>query len=1346
MHSFLSWHPSIILALALVAPLTATAQDGTLPLGEDGRPLNLDFETGTLQDWTAEGSAFAGQPVQGDTVAARRSDMKSGHAGKYWVGTYERAGDPPQGTLTSKPFKLTQPFAKFLVAGGAHRETRVEIVRHDSNKVVFQVPGDETEDLKPVVVDLTPHLGKLLFVRLVDQHGGGWGHINFDDFKLYATRPTLPPGARPLAPDAFAHEGLSPRDAAAAMTVPPGFKVTLFAGEPDVVQPIAFAIDDRGRLWVAEAYSYPVRVPEERASDRILIFEDTDGDGTFDTRKVFTDKLNLVSGLELGFGGVWVGAAPNFLFIPDKDHDDRPDGPPQVLLDGWGSHDTHETLNSFIWGPDGWLYGCHGVFTDSRVGKPGAPDAERTPVNAGIWRYHPTRHTFEVFAHGTSNPWGLDFDEHGQAFLTSCVIPHLYHVIQGGRYERQAGPHFNPYTYDDIKTIADHRHYLGGNPHGGNGRSDLAGGGHAHAGALIYQGGTWPEEYRGSIFMNNIHGARINRDLLVPQGSGFVGKHAPDFLLANDRWSQILSLKSGPDGNVYMIDWYDKNQCHHGNVDGHDRTNGRIFKVSYGDAKPAKLDLQKLSSNELVGLQAHPNVWYARHARRILQERGRDQVNTQLLEKLATTHADERIRLRALWALHSIGASLDRLWDLDRSQPNTFLRAWLVQLTMENPSAKRPGPTSLATMANSDGSPIVRLYLAAALQRMPLDRRWDVLSALVGHSQDAADHNLPLMYWYAAEPLATVDASRALTLAASSKIPILLPFMARRIAAIGTPEAIGLLVDRLRQTGESAGQIALLEGLNDALKGRRQVAMPKSWPDAAQRLRTSHDPRVRSAADALGLTFGDPEALAVLRERLLDRRTDARLRRDALVALLKVHDPKLGTALLSLLDDATVRGEAMRGLAAYDEPKTPEAVLAVYPKLTVEERRDALNTLASRVDFARALLAAVGDGRVMSNQLSADVIRQLRNHRNKELDDLIGRVWGKARETPAERAALIARYKKLLTAKPAQPPDVALGRAMFVKTCQQCHTLFDLGGRVGPDLTGSNRADLDYLLANVLDPSALIGKDYAATVVSTSQGRVLTGIVRSEDRDSVTLVSANDIVVIPKGEIDERRASDQSMMPDDLWKPLADHEVRSLVAYLASPRQAPLLATSDNAAGFYNGRDLTGWEGNHTLWAVEGGEIVGKTKGLSHNDFLRSTMVAGDFRLTLQVKLVRNEGNSGVQFRSEALPNGEMKGYQADVGAGWWGKLYEENGRGLLWPKSGEDAVKPGEWNRYEITAVGSKVRTSLNGKPCAELDDPSGAKRGVFAFQLHSGGPTEVRFRDIRLEVLAPTDSQPMP
>ncbi len=416
------------------SPAPQPARAGSLPQDHNGRPLNFDFEAGNLSDWTASGDAFKGQPVSGDTVSRRRGDMKSRHQGRFWIGTYEIAGDASRGTLSSVPFRVSKPFASFLIAGGSRPTTFVELVRSDTRQVVFRASGDDREDLECVVVDLSAHLGKTIVIRLVDSDSDGWGHINFDDFRLHDTKPAVPPRRRrPAAFDTFAHAGLAPDEAARAMTVPPGFNVTLFAGEPDVVQPIAMAIDDRGRLWIAEAYSYPHRVPQALARDRILIFEDSDGDGRFDSRKVFADHLNLVSGLEVGFGGVWVGAAPEFYFIPDRNGDDRPDGPPQVLLDGWGQHDTHETLNSFIWGPDGWLYGCHGVFTHSRVGKPGTADADRIPLNAGIWRYHPVRHTFEVFASGTSNPWGIDFDANGQMFITACVIPHLYHIIQGGR-------------------------------------------------------------------------------------------------------------------------------------------------------------------------------------------------------------------------------------------------------------------------------------------------------------------------------------------------------------------------------------------------------------------------------------------------------------------------------------------------------------------------------------------------------------------------------------------------------------------------------------------------------------------------------------------------------------------------------------------------------------------------------------------------------------------------------------------------------------------------------------------------------------------------------------------------
>lgn len=797
--------PKPLKVAAAVPPKPGRA--GIQPLDAAGRRLDLGFEDGTLKNWTAQGKAFEQQPIQGDRVAKRRNDMKSDHDGNYWIGTYEIHEDGAEGTLTSVPFKVSQPFGSFLIGGGPYANTRVELVQADSGKPFFKISGfdgaafrksnDATESLRPVVVDLKEQMGKEIFIRVVDNQGGHWGHINYDDFRFHEAQPqfanaldvkqlaleSLPePKVPPL--DDVKFTSLSPQDAVKEMSLPAGFTAQLVAGEPDVQQPIAFALDDRGRLWVAEAYNYPSKAPAGQGKDRILIFEDTDGDGLFNKRTVFAERLNLVSGLEIGFGGVWVGAAPELLFIPDQNGDDKPDGEPEVVLDGWAYQDTHETLNTFTWGPDGWLYGCHGVFTHSNVGKPGTASQERTRINAGVWRYHPTKRAFEVFAEGSSNPWGIDFDAYGQCFIEACVIPHLFHVIQGARYQRQAGNHFNPYVYDDIKTIADHVHYAGEKgPHAGNNRSGAAGGGHAHAGLLIYQGASWPQDYLGKIFMNNIHGYRINMDIPVRSGSGFVGKHGADLINFNDKSSQVINLLADQNGSVYMIDWYDQNQCHHGRADGHDRSNGRIFKIVYKNQPWTPVDLKKESDAALVQMQLHVNEWHVRHARRILQERGPNPTVHAALMKIATSDQPDSKRLRALWALHATGGLTEEAGLGFLKDQGEYMRAWTIQLLLENPAAGEPVLQNMTRLAQEDPSPVVRLYLASALQRIPVPQRGPILNGLLAHAEDAQDHNLPLMYWYAAEPVAGANAAQAAALLGKSKIPRLREFIAKRMAS-----------------------------------------------------------------------------------------------------------------------------------------------------------------------------------------------------------------------------------------------------------------------------------------------------------------------------------------------------------------------------------------------------------------------------------------------------------------------------------------------------------------------------------------------------------------------------------
>ena len=984
--------------------------------------------------------------------------------------------------------------------------------------------------------------------------------------------------AQPLAIDDIArpktdglpdNAGLKPEEAAAAITLPKGFQAQLIAGEPQVHQPIAFTIDQRGRLWIAEAHTYPQRAPAGEGKDRIIILADEDSNGTFESRKVFCENLNLVSGLEVGFGGAWVGAAPYLMFIPDRDGDDRPDGKPEILLDGFGFQDTHETLNSFIWGPDGWLYGCHGVFTHSRVGKAGTPDDQRTPLNAGVWRYHPTRHAFEIFAWGTSNPWGVDFDDRGQAFITACVIPHLYHMIQGGRYQRQGGQHFSRYVYDDIKTIARHRHYAGNiRDHAWWGRNEpvanidtnKAGGGHAHCGAMIYLGDNWPVWCRNQMFMNNVHGNRVNMDALRRSGSGYTGGRMPDFLFANDRWYRGISLKYGPDGGVYLIDWYDKNACHRNQPEIWDRSNGRVFKVTYGDVPAQEVDIAKLRSDELVALQLRANDWYVRTARRILQQRaaaGEDLKNVRnALAEIARNNSDDTRQLRALWALHVTGGVDAKLASDLLAAEQEYVRAWTIQLLLEDGEIDDATLELLVEMSRADNSPVVRLYLASALQRLPIESRWGIAAGLLAQGEDAMDHNLPLLVWYGVEPLVTADPPRALELAGNTRIPIVRRFIYRRAAA--DEQALPQLLSSLGKQSDVASQQAMLEEITAAVATRGKLAMPEGWPDVYAKLAASESETVRWHAQAITIKFGDKSIFPALRTIVADGKSNLDARRQALAALLNGKDAQLPPVLFQLLDDQALRGEALRGLARFDAGETPKEVLARYEEFDAAARSDAVTTLASRPAYASALLDAVAESRVPRGDISAFTAGQIARLEDEKVAEKLNSVWGTIRSSSEEKRRQIEQYKKLLTPAALADANISHGRQLYNKTCAKCHKLFGEGQTIGPDITGSNRANLDYLLENLLDPSAVVGRDYQMTTIVNSSGRSLSGLIEEENDSAVALRTQNELIVIDKDDIDERRLSPLSMMPEGQLQELEPADARDLVAYLRSGSQVPL--------------------------------------------------------------------------------------------------------------------------------------------------------------------------------------------
>jgi putative membrane-bound dehydrogenase-like protein len=961
----------------------------------------------------------------------------------------------------------------------------------------------------------------------------------------------------------------SPEEAVRRLTLPPGFKATLCAAEPDVVQPIAMSIDPRGRLWVVENSSYPIWLGGPHGKDRILIFEDADGDGRFDRRTVFFDKGTNFTGIEVGFGGVWVCATPNLLFFPDRDGDDRPDGPPVVKLDGWNVKAQHNLFNALKWGPDGWLWGCHGILSTANVGKPGTPDNQRVPMNCGVWRYHPTREVFEVVASGTTNPWGLDFDDHGEAFITNCVIEHLFRVIPGAHFKRMYGTDFNPHLYDLMTTCADHLHWAGGrwqDAREGNHLNDDLGGGHAHVGGMIYLADNWPAKYRDTMFTVNIHGHRVNNDRLDRNGDGaeVVARHNPDFLISSDAWFRGLELKYGPDGGVYVTDWSDVGECHETDADNAHRENGRIFKVVYGDVKPVKVDLARQSDEELARLQVHANEWYVRTARRLLQERtaeGKDlAASHRVLREILASDREPRHRLRAIWALHATGG-LDekgRLALLD--DPSPPVRAWAVRLLVDDGRPSGAVIDRLTAMAGdgpkAEGSALVRLYLASAMQRIPVERRWPIARGLALDSSSDITPNQTLMIWYGLEPCVARDARRAAELLARCPNLPLCWFIARRMVDANRDAGLAALLSPLdtRVGSYPSFHREVLDGVLEAVRGLKRAKMPEPWPAVSRRLAERGDSEVRAKLAALGLLFGDTSAESGLRSVVEDGSGTPDARQFALRNLVDRRTAGLAPILFRLLDDSALRGPAIRALAAYSDPATPGTLLARYAAMPPAEREDAIATLASRPSWAVALLDAIRAGTVPRRDVSTTVARQILAFGDPKLAGALETSWGALRPTARDKAPLIGKYKAILTASDLPAADPDRGHALFGRMCGQCHKLFGQGGDVGPDLTGSDRSNADYILENVLDPSASVGRDYTLTTVATADGRLIAGIVREQTPSSLVIQTASERITVPREDVEAIKPSNASMMPEGQLDPLTPQEIRDLFAYLATTK------------------------------------------------------------------------------------------------------------------------------------------------------------------------------------------------
>ena len=978
-------------------------------------------------------------------------------------------------------------------------------------------------------------------------------------------------------------------EAAAKMTLPPGFKATVFAAEPDVQNPIAMAWDGRGRLWVAENYTYAegARKFDLGLRDRILIFEDKNGDGHFSSRKVFTDSVQMLTSIEVGRGGVWATCPPNVLFIPDRNGDDVPDGAPEVVLDGFAvpQESYHNFVNGLRFGPDSWLYGRCGATAAGEVGVPGTPPEQRVPERGGMWRYQPERKVFETITAGNTNPWGHDWNEQGELFYVNTVNGHLWHAFAGAHFVRAHTVDPNPHAYALIDQHADHWHFDTGKSWQDSraGAANALGGGHSHIGTMIYLGDNWPAEFRGHLFTLNQHGKRANQELLERTGSGYVAHHGQDTLLAADPWFVGLDLSYGPDGGVFLLDWSDTGECHERN--GVHRTSGRIFKITAGVPKPAAVgDLAKLDASELVKLHSHSNEWFSRRARVELATRaaaGQDvsAVKAQL-RALVDSPSEATVRLRALWTLFAIGGCDDALLKTQLHHPDEHVRTWAIRLlsdawpldtvTSQRPSwrpdyapAEHAAPgwqSELVRVAREDNSALVRLALASTLQRLPVSQRAEVGAALVAHREDAADHNLPLMVWYGLIPVGDADPAALVKVAARCELPQTRKFIARRLAEDleKNPGPLNDLLSAALTHGSATFTSDILAGISEALTGWRKAPKPAAWDTLVQKLASIPDDSLHARARELSVVFGDGRALDEVKAVALDKNADNTQRQAALQTLIDNHAPDLREICAKLLGVQFLNPVAARGLAAFDDPAIGETLVKAYRQFHQSERPQLLATLVSRPTFARPLLTAVGEGKIPRTDLTPFHARQIRSFNDTALNEQLAKVWGEVRESAADKQQLMATLKQQLTPAALAKADKSAGRAVFAQTCAACHRLYGEGGEVGPDLTGAGRANLDYLLENIVDPSAVVSADFRMTVLTLKDGRILNGFITAKTDRTVTLRTMTEKLTLERSEISNTQELPQSLMPEGLLQAFSETQVRDLLAYLMHPSQVPL--------------------------------------------------------------------------------------------------------------------------------------------------------------------------------------------
>ncbi len=958
---------------------------------------------------------------------------------------------------------------------------------------------------------------------------------------------------------------LSPEAALQAFQVADDLRIEEVLADPLIAQPLQVSFDTRGRLWLVEYRQYPHpaglkvkshdvfwravydKVPEApphhvRGKDRITIHEDTNGDGTFDKHTVFVDGLNITSAVAVNTEGAWVLNPPYLLFYPDRNQDDIPDGDPEVHLAGFGLQDTHSVVNSLTWGPDGWLYAAQGSTVNGEVIRPGLDKKPQISLGQNIWRYHPRKRIYEIFAEGGGNAFSVEFDRQGRIYSGhNGGDTRGFHYVQGGFYRKgfsKHGPLSNPYAFGFFDSIDHHSAQR-----------------FTHS-IMFYEAETLPERYRGKLFgVEPLQGSVVYAEAQA-KGSTLQTKDIDRPVTSSDSWFRPVDIKLGPDGAIYICDWYDGRVAHLFTMEEQvDAELGRVYRLAPREGKlPAIPNLRAWSEDKLLSALTDSNRELRNLAIRRLVEIG----NAQTLASIEQLLRDpaQPAALELLWVRQQLREWTDLELSAFWTHPDPFVRAWSIRLACDDHQLDEALAGQLAEIALGEEDVHVRSQISSSIRRLPPAQTARLCLSLLNRSADVSDPHLPLLAWWNVESIASRDARLLLEFtqaAAKSESSLFRDEIAERLVRrlVASRNAADWKVCEQLLLLPAAANYAeqFVRGFELGTEGQSLAGFPANLLSALERLGKLPLP--------LQLRLRQPAAVAEATRLIQDAGGSPQQRLPLIRVAAELPDPQLGRAVL---EAARSSKNAELRVAAWLALQGPlgEAVQLTRAEIPEgfaawgdREKSALCLTFASRAEWARELIEARRAGTLTQADVPQDALLKMTFHKDPALQQAIQELWGSlAGAATAEMVETVDRLTVVLEDKTGDP---YAGKKLYNQRCAKCHELFAEGEFVGPGLTSYQRNDRRHLLLQIVNPSLEIREGFELRVVVTADGRILTGFVTYEDDNALVIRgSEGEDVRVSKEDIDDMIPQKKSLMPEDLLKGLTDQQVADLFAYLQS--------------------------------------------------------------------------------------------------------------------------------------------------------------------------------------------------